>query len=246
MTDKPKDYFAGAAAEGYDGSVAPAFTPQVVNPAVERLAGLAAGSACLEFAIGTGRIALPLRRLGLAVDGIEYSQDMINFLKQKPDSEDLFVVQGDMATTVINKFYGLVYLVFNTIMNLTTQEAQVQCFRNVAQHLEVGGKFVIEVMVPELRKYPPGAAAVPFDVAAEHMGFDTYVTARQLLTSHHLRLRKDGTFHYEGIPFRYVWPAELDLMAQIAGMKLLTRHADWQQNPFDDDSKQHVSVWEKL
>jgi SAM-dependent methyltransferase len=240
MSNLP-DYFAGAIADTYDKDV----ENELADPAVHRLAEMAQGGPCLEFAIGTGRIALPLQARGLRVDGIEYSADMLNVLRAKPGGEQMHLRQGDMATADMGQQYALVFLVFNTIMNLTTQTSQTQCFRNAARHLRTGGHFVVEVMVPDLRRYPPGAVAVPFDVTNTHLGFDTYETAIQKLTSHHVRVSADGHADYTSIPFRYVWPAELDLMAEIAGMQLVSRHADWQGTPFDDNSRKHVSVWMK-
>jgi SAM-dependent methyltransferase len=239
------DYFAGKIALDYDKDVAFNFAPDVIGPTILALTKLAAGGACLEFAIGTGRVALPLRAAGVRVDGIEYSADMIQELRKKPGGAEIHVVQGDMASADMRKTYSLVFLVFNTIMNLTSQEAQVSCFRNASRHLAPGGKFAVEVMTPRLRQYPPGALAVPNDISAGHLGFDTYVVSEQKLTSHHVTINPDGTSHYTSLPFRYVWPAELDLMAQLAGMKLVSRHADWSGSPFDDTSRTHVSVWEK-
>jgi len=240
------DNFAGKAASDYDEGVAFNFAPEILQPTIQRLAELANGGDCLEFAIGTGRVALPLHAHGLRVDGIEFSPDMIAELRKKPGGNALDVRQGDMTTTELGRSYSLVFLVFNTIMNLATQEAQVQCFRNAAKHLNKGGKFVVEVMVPALRLYPPGAIAVPSDVSSGHLGFDTYETASQKLTSHHVTIAADGSSHSNSIPFRYVWPSELDLMAEIAGLKLHWRHGDWNNTAFDDNSKAHVSVWEKI
>jgi SAM-dependent methyltransferase len=240
------DHFAGKTAIDYDEGVAFNFAPEVLQPTIQRLAELASGGDCLEFAIGTGRVALPLYTRGLRVDGIEFSADMIGELKKKPGSGTFDVRQGDMTTTDMGRTYSLVFLVFNTIMNLTTQAAQVQCFRNASKHLNKGGKFVVEVMVPALRLFPPGAIAVPSDVSSGHVGFDTYETALQKLTSHHVTIAADGKSQHSSIPFRYVWPSELDLMAELAGLKLRSRHADWNKAEFEDDSRSHVSVWEKI
>jgi SAM-dependent methyltransferase len=240
------DHFAGKTALDYDEGVAFNFAPEVLEPTLRRLVELASGGDCLEFAIGTGRVALPLQARGLRVDGIEYSPDMIIELRKKSGGKEINVRQGDMTTTEMGRTYSLVFLVFNTIMNLTTQAAQVQCFRNASKHLNKGGKFVVEVMVPALRLYPPSAIAVPSDVSSGHVGFDTYETASQKLTSHHVTIAADGKSQHSSIPFRYVWPSELDLMAELAGLKLRSRHADWNKTPFDDDSKSHVSVWEKI
>jgi SAM-dependent methyltransferase len=240
------DHFAGKIALDYDEGVAFSFTPEVLEPTIRRLAELASGGDCLEFAIGTGRVALPLHEQGLRVDGIEFSPDMISELKKKSGSNEIEVRQGDMTTTHMGRTYSLVFLVFNTIMNLTTQAAQVQCFRNASKHLTKGGKFVVETMLPALRLYPPGAIAVPSDISSGHLGFDTYETASQKLVSHHVMIAADGTSYHESKPFRYVWPSELDLMAELAGLKLHSRHADWNKTAFDDKSKSHVSVWEKI
>jgi SAM-dependent methyltransferase len=239
------DHFAGRIAEQYDMDVADSFAPEIVAPAVRRLAELAQGGPCLEFAIGTGRIALPLQTAGLKVEGIEFSADMISELRKKPGSASIRVVQGDMATADMGTTYSLVFLVFNTVMNLTTQAAQVQCFKNASRHLKPGGKFVVETMLPDLRRYPPGAMAVPFDVSNYHLGFDTYDVAEQKLTSHHVTIKPDGSASHNSLPFRYVWPSELDLMAELADLKLVSRHADWSGTKFDDSSRNHVSVWEK-
>lgn len=239
------DYFSSRIAADYDRDVAESFQPHVLEPMIKMLSTLARGGPCLEFAIGTGRVALALQSVGLKVDGIELSHDMIVEIKKKPGAQALEVRQGDMATLEMGRNYPLVYLVFNTVMNLTTQKAQVQCFRNAAKHLRSGGRFVVEVMVPALRHLPPSAVAVPFDVSQKHIGLDTYVISEQRLTSHHVTLTADGTATYNSIPFRYVWPSELDLMAELAGMRLVQRHGDWIGTPFDDDSRNHVSVWEK-
>ena len=240
------DHFAGKTALDYDEGVASSFAPEIIEPTVQRLFELASGGDCLEFAIGTGRVAVPLHERGLRVDGIEFSADMIEELRKKSGGKSIDVRQGDMTTTEMGRTYSLVFLVFNTIMNLTTQAEQVQCFRNASKHLNKGGKFVVETMMPALRLYPPGAIAVPFDVSSGHLGFDTYETASQKLTSHHVTIAADGTSHHNSIPFRYVWPSELDLMAELAGMKLHSRHSNWNKAVFDDSSKAHVSVWEKI
>jgi hypothetical protein len=240
-----QDHFAGRIAENYDRDLPASFTPEVLNPCVEKLIVLAAGGACLEFAIGTGRVALPMHKLGLHVEGIEFSPDMVSALRRKPGGNELRVEIGDMATFNMGRTYKLVFLVFNTIMNLTTQREQIACFQNAAHHLDAGGKFVVEVMVPDLRRFPPGAVAVPFDVSPAHLGFDTYAVAEQMLWSHHVTIDPDGAAKTHVHPFRYVWPSELDLMAEIAGFTLVSRHADWNGEPFENDSRQHVSVWQK-
>ena len=237
-------YFGEAVAARYDESTAGMSDPAVVEPAVGLLAGLAGGGQALELGIGTGRIALPLARRGIRVQGIDLSRAMVDQLRAKPGGDAIGVTIGDFATTTAGGRFSVAYLVFNTIMNLTTQEAQVACFRNVAAQLEPGGCFVIEVMVPELRKLPPGQNVVPFDVSPQRWAFDVYDTATQAMSSNYVQVN-GGRGEYRSIPFRYVWPAELDLMAQLAGMRLRERWAGWTREPFTSDSGQHVSIWEK-
>ncbi|MEU1478135.1 class I SAM-dependent methyltransferase [Streptomyces sp. NPDC005760] len=242
-------YFGEAVAATYDESSAAMFAPEAVEPAVEVLAGLAGPPGegrALELGVGTGRIALPLAGRGVEVHGIELSRAMADRLRTKPGGEAVGVTIGDFATARAPGTFSVAYLVFNTIMNLTTQDAQVDCFRNVADHLEPGGTFVVEVMVPQLRKLPPGQNAVPFHVGEHRLGFDTYDVATQAMASHHVHVTEDGQGSFRSIPFRYVWPAELDLMARLAGMRLRDRWEDWGRRPFTGDSEQHVSVWEKV
>jgi SAM-dependent methyltransferase len=242
----PENYFDEPVAATYDDdNEGGMFAPEVINPAVEFLAELAGDGAALEFAVGTGRIAVPLSRRGVRVHGIELSEAMAARLVPKPGAGKIGVTIGDMATTRVEGDFRLVYLVFNTIMNLTTQDAQVDCFRNAAAHLAPGGCFVIEVMVPDLQRLPPGETFRPFDVTASHLGFDEYDVAAQGLVSHHYTADKDGRLGHVFTPFRYAWPAEFDLMARIAGMRLRERWAGWQREPFTADSASHVSVWEK-
>ena len=230
-------------AERYDASSAEMFDPAVVDPVVDRLAQLARGGRALEFAIGTGRIAFPLAARGVPVCGIERSEAMAARLLAKPGADTIPVTIGDMATTRVDGSFSLVYLVFNAIMNLTAQAAQVACFRNAAAHLEPGGCFVIEVMVPQLQRLPPGDTFQVFDLGERHVGIDGYDVATQALTSHHFELI-DGTYERTSMPFRYVWPAELDLMAELAGMRLRDRWAGWGREAFTIESREHVSVWE--
>ncbi|MDP9396459.1 MAG: class I SAM-dependent methyltransferase [Actinomycetota bacterium] len=220
------------------------FDPRVVEPAVDFLADLARSGGALELGVGTGRIALPLSRRGIPVHGIDLSTAMIERLRAKPGAERITVTQGDFARTTVPQRFPLAYLVFNTIVNLTTQDEQVPCFCNVADHLEPGGCFVIEVNVPRLRGLPPGEAIRPFAATPERLGFDEYDVANQGLVSHHYHVR-DGRVDVVSTPFRYVWPSELDLMARIAGLTLRERWSDWRRAPFTSDSRQHVSVWEK-
>ena len=237
-------YFGELAAARYDESTAEMSEPGVVEPAVGLLAGLAGGGQALELGIGTGRIALPLARRGIRVEGIDLSRAMVARLRAKPGGDAIRVTIGDFATTAAGGPFRVAYLVFNTIMNLTTQEAQVACFRNVAAQLEPGGCFVIEVMVPELRKLPPGQNVVPFHVSPQRWAFDVYDTATQAMSSNYVTV-SGGQGEYRSIPFRYVWPAELDLMAQLAGLRLRGRWGGWAREPFTGDSGQHVSIWEK-
>jgi SAM-dependent methyltransferase len=243
-------YFGERVAATYDDSENSMFDPAVVEPAVDFLVELADGGRALELGIGTGRIALPLAARGIEVHGIDLSQAMVGRLKAKPGGEGIGVTIGDFATAKVDGSFRLAYLVFNTIMNLTTQEAQVACFRNVAEHLEPGGRFVIEVGVPDLRRLPPGERFVVFDGSTTHWGIDEYDVANQGLISHHFEKRAAApeggeVFEKSWGPFRYVWPSELDLMANIAGLGLRERWAGWRREPFTSESRSHVSVWQK-
>ena len=239
-----EDYFGERVAKHYDESEGEMFTPAGIEPAVSFLADLARDGAALELGIGTGRIALPLSQRGVRVHGIDLSASMVAKLRAKPGGELIDVTLGDFATTTVEGTFTLVYLVFNTIMNLTSQDEQVECFRNVAAHLQPGGCFVIEVGVPDLQRLPPGEIFRPFTVTATTLGFDEYDIANQGLVSHHYRV-VDQRLDLASIPFRYVWPSELDLMARLAGMRLRERWSGWQHEPFTSDSTTHVSVWEK-
>jgi SAM-dependent methyltransferase len=240
----PEDYFGERVAARYDESSADLFEPAVVDPVVEFLAGLAGRGAALEFGIGTGRIALPLARRGIPVHGIDLSEAMVARLRAKPGAEQIGVTIGDFATTAVEGRFSVAYLVFNTIMNLTSQEEQAACFQNVAAHLAPGGCFVIEVMVPALQRLPPGETVRAFTMTATRLGFDEYDVASQGLVSHHYSV-VDGRLEVASMPFRYVWPSELDLMARLAGMTLRERWSGWKREPFTSDSTGHVSVWEK-
>ena len=242
--DHDDGYFGERVAARYDESSAEMFDPAVVEPVVDFLAGLAGSGRALELGIGTGRIALPLAQSGVPVHGIELSKAMAARLRAKPGGEDIHVTIGDFATTTVDRTFSVAYLVFNTIMNLTTQAEQVACFRNVAAHLEPGGCFVIEVGVPSLQRLPPGETVRAFHVSETRWGIDEFDVARQGLTSHHLEI-VDGRVERVSIPFRYAWPAELDLMAELAGMSLRERWSGWNREPFTSDSQKHVSVWEK-
>ena len=245
MTDGHDDgYFGEAVAASYDDDTADMYDPAVLEPAVDFLAGLADGGRALEFGIGTGRIALPLAERGVEVHGIDLSDAMLSRLRAKPGAERIGLTRGDFATTTVEGRFRLAYLDFNTIGNLTTQEDQVACFGNAAAHLEPGGCFVIEVLMPALQRLPPGETVRPFHVSERYWGLDEYDVATQGLISHHLTIRDDGSAQHISMPFRYVWPAELDLMAELAGMRLRERWGGWNREPFTSDSDSHVSVWE--
>jgi SAM-dependent methyltransferase len=241
----PENYFGEAAAARYDESQGEMFDPAVVEATVDFLAELAGGGRALELGIGTGRIALPLSQRGVRVHGIDLSAAMVARLGAKPGADAVGVTIGDFATTRVEGSFSLAYLVFNTINNLTTQEEQVACFENAAAHLAPGGCFVIEVGVPALRRLPPGETYHAFDVSPAHLGFDEYDVVTQGLVSHHYSRADDGRFENVSMPFRYVWPAELDLMARIAGLRLRERWSGWRREPFTSESTKHVSVWEK-
>jgi SAM-dependent methyltransferase len=240
------DLWDEAAARRYDEAASGMFAPDVLDPVVDHLADLAGDGRALELAIGTGRFAVPLAARGVPVAGIELSAPMLAQLRRKADEATIPVVVGDMATAVVPGEFTVVYLVYNTIGNLCTQAEQVACFANAARHLRPGGRFVVEVGVPQLRSLPPGQAAVPFDVSDEHVGFDTYDVVTQQAVSHHLTLQPDGTYRRGTHHFRYVWPAELDLMARLAGLELERRAADWEGSPFTAESRSHVSTWRKV
>ena len=243
----PEDHFGPDVAARYDEDSAAMFAPEALDPAVDRLAALAGDRPALELAIGTGRVGVPLCERGVPVAGIELSEPMAAQLRAKVDEERLPVAIGDMATTVVPGAgtFTLVYLVYNTISNLLTQDEQVECFVNAARHLAPGGRFVIELYVPPLRRLPPTQSAVPFDVADDHVGFDTFDLVTQSCVSHHFSRAEDGSWRRGEGHFRFVWPAELDLMARIAGLRFEARYADWDRSPFTDESTKHVSVWQK-
>jgi SAM-dependent methyltransferase len=237
-------YFDERVAARYDDDAAESFDPEVLDPVIDFLAELAGSGRALELGIGTGRVALPLARRDVQVHGIDLSEAMVAQLRAKPGGEAIGVTIGDFATTTVEGSFSLGYLVFNTIMNLTTQEAQVACFRNVAAHLQQGGRFVIEVGIPQLQRLPPGETVRAFHVSETYWGFDEYDVAVQGLVSHHVSIT-DGEVDRFSIPFRYVWPSELDLMAHLAGMTLRERWGGWKREPFTSDSGKHVSVWQK-
>ena len=240
----PTDPYAPATAARYDRDVAAMFAPEVIEPTVDVLAELAAGGRALELAIGTGRIGLPLSARGVPLAGIERSPAMVDLLRRKPGGAAIEVAVGDMTTTRVDGRFRLVYLVFNTITNLLTQDEQVRCFENAAAHLERGGRFVVEDQVPALHRLPAGATEFVFERTDAHIGIDEYDVVAQRLVSHHTfidgdRVRTSDSHH------RYAWPAEYDLMARIAGLRLVERWADWHRTPFGPDSTAHVSVWQR-
>ena len=248
--DDPADaWFPESVAALYD-QPGGADAPDVVGPAVEVLADLASGGRILEFAVGTGRIAAPLAARGLSISGIELSRAMASRIADKPGGGAVDVTIGDMTSTRVAGEFSLVYLVFNTISNVTTQDGQVAVFGNAAAHLRPGGLFLVEVGLPSLRRLPPGQDVVPFTVAPDpagggYVGFDQYDVLTQEFTSNHITVSPDGSGRFRRIPFRYAWPAEMDLMARLAGMTLRHRWAGWDRSVLTQDSTKHVSVWEK-
>jgi SAM-dependent methyltransferase len=235
-------YFGERVAATYDEHSASMFDPAVVTPAVERLAELAGGGRALEFAIGTGRIALPLAEQGVRVAGIDNSEAMLARLREKPGAERVEAMVGDMGATRVEGEFSLVYLVFNTIFNLTTQDGQVACFENAAAHLRSGGRFVIEARVPELQRLPLGQTVLPWRADPSGMSYYVYDVVTQRLSGQHYYL-EDGTMRASPTEMRYAWPAELDLMARLAGMRLEHRWAGWGREPFTALSPSHVSVY---
>jgi SAM-dependent methyltransferase len=236
--------FTERIAAGYDRGSPDMFDPAVLGPTVDFLADLAGDGRALELGIGTGRVALPLSARGVPVHGIDVSPPMVDRLRAKPGADAVGVTIGDFATTRVEGRFRLVYLVYNTISNLTTQDAQVECFRNAAAHLERGGCFVIELFVPQLRRLPPGDTYHAFAVTPRHLGFDEYDTVEQICVSHHY-WDAGGRLEVWSAPYRYAWPSELDLMARLAGLTPRGRWAGWTREPFTADSPSHVSVWEK-
>jgi Methyltransferase domain len=237
-------YFGERVAAVYDADSASMFDPSVVGPAVETLAELAGDGAALEFAIGTGRIALPLAERGVRVVGIDNSEAMLARLREKPGAERIEASAGDMATTRVEGEFSLVYLVFNTIFNLVTQDGQVACFENAAAHLHSGGRFVIEARVPELQRLPLGQTVLPWRADPDGMSYYVYDVVTQRLSGRHYDF-VDGRVESNPIEMRYAWPSELDLMARFAGMRLQHRWAGWRREPFTGLSPAHVSVYEK-
>jgi SAM-dependent methyltransferase len=242
--DVAQNLFTGPVAAGYDLGSPEMYDPGLLAATAGFLATMARGGRALEFGVGTGRVALPLSRVGVEVCGIDISADMLAQLHRKPGADDIVTTVGDFATTVVPGQFSLVYVVYNTISNLLEQGEQVDVFRNAARHLQPMGRFVVELCVPDLRRFPPGAVAVPFDVSLGHLGFDTLDVATQRGVSHHY-VTSGGRVGRFDSPFRYAWPCELDLMAEIAGMRLRERWADWDRSTFTSDSPKHISVWER-
>jgi Methyltransferase domain len=237
-------YFEEPVASVYDAHSASMFDPAVLEPAVETLAELAGSGAALEFAVGTGRIALPLAERGVRVVGIDNSGAMLDKLREKPGAERVEAFVGDMSSTRVEGEFSLVYLVFNTIFNLTSQDGQVACFENAAAHLPSGGRFVIEALVPELQQLPLGQTVRPARAEADGMSFYVYDVVTQRLSGRHFYF-EDGAIQPKPIEMRYAWPAELDLMGRIAGLRLEHRWANFRREPFTHLSPSHVSVYAK-
>ena len=237
-----QNVFTGLVAARYDEDCASISTEEALSPMLDVLEELAAGGAALEFAIGTGRVGLPLAGRGVPVTGIELSEDMVDELRRKPGGDALPVIIGDMATTTVPGTYNLVYLVFNTLSNLIEQDEQVACFANAAAHLAPGGVFVVEQGEPDLRRFPPGAVAVPFEISDQHLGFDTYDLVTQQLTSHPYRV---GDRELLASHHRWVWFGEMDLMARLASLRLQDRWADWRRTAPDNEHTGAVSIYVK-
>jgi SAM-dependent methyltransferase len=246
LPDVPDDYFGEEVADHYDASVEhdAMFSSEAIDPVVDFLVALAGDGRALELGIGTGRIALPLADRGVPVHGIDLSEAMVARLRAKRGADRIGVTIGDFATAKVGSTFAVAYVVYNTIQNLTTQAAQVACFQNVAAHLEPGGCFVVEVVLPDLQRLPFGETVRPFRVSEGHLGFDTYDVANQGLVSHHYTRAADDSFAYSSAPFRYVWPSELDLMARLAGMAPRERWSGWTGEPFTSTSEKLVAVWE--
>jgi SAM-dependent methyltransferase len=242
----PENYFGEDVAARYDDPSDSMFARSAIAPVVDLLAELAGGGDALELGIGTGRIAVPLSERGVHVHGIDLSEAMVARLRAKPGADAIGVTIGDFSTTRVDGTFTVAYLVYNTINNLTTQDAQVACFQNVGAHLAPGGHFVIEVGVPGLQRLPPGQTAVPFTVTPDRLGFDEYDVVDQGMISHHYWRSADGGFDSLSVPFRYVWPSELDLMGRLTGFRLRDRWAGWDRAPFSPGSQHQVAVFERL
>ena len=236
-------YFGEAVADTYDQDHG-GTDPLLIEQTVDCLFDLTCGGSALEFAIGTGRIALPLAERGATVKGVELSAAMVKKLREKEVGPPIDVIMGDMTSTQVPGVFSLVFLVFNTIYNLTTQQAQIACFQNAARHLKPQGRFLIETFVPPIQKIPFGETKLAFANSRDHFGIDEFDVASQTFTSSHVWM-KEGRHEFLSIPFRYAWPAELDLMANIAGLELEHRWSDWDRSPYDLMSAKHISVWRK-
>ncbi|WP_232524981.1 class I SAM-dependent DNA methyltransferase [Nocardioides mangrovicus] len=242
----PHNYFDEPVAADYDDDTDVRFSAEHLALESGFLAELASpGGRALELAIGTGRVALPLAARGVEVHGIELSQAMVDRLREKPGGREIPVTLGDYTSADADGTFDVAYLVFNTIGNVTTQDAQVATFANAARHLRPGGCFVVETSVPGVSRIAPQERFRVFDHSSEHVGYDEYDRVTQAMWSHHLTFGPEGTVRRNSVPFRYAWPAELDLMARLAGMRLRERWAWWDRTPFTDTSTSHVSVWEK-
>jgi SAM-dependent methyltransferase len=242
LADVTESHFDDWVAERYQRLWPELFDPGVIEPAVDFLVDLAGAGRCLEFGIGTGRVALPLSRRGVGVHGIELSRAMVDQLQTQPEANTIGVTLGDFATATVGETFSVVYLLRNTITNLTTQHEQVNCFRNAAAHLVPGGYFVIENYIPQLQRLPPGETVRLFAATHTHVGFEDYNIATQIAVSHHV-WTIDGELKSFSSPHRYLWPSELDLMAQLAGMTLHERWDGWRRDAFTSESQNHVSVW---
>jgi SAM-dependent methyltransferase len=234
-----------AVAEAYDATTAALFDPAVIGPTVDRLAELADGGRALEFASGTGRIALPLSQRGISVSGIELSPDMTAQLAAKPGADQVAVTLGDMTSTRVGGTFSLVYLVYNTIMNVTTLDDQIAVFANAAAHLAPGGCFVVEVCVPNIRQLPPGERGRVFTLEPDHVGIETFDDMVDQVTWSHHWMEVDGQLVRHSAPYRYVWPAELELMGRLNGFRLRERWGDWARRPFTSSSYEQIAVFEK-
>lgn len=240
----PQNLFTGIKATNYDRGAPEMWDPVLLDATAEFLAAQAHGGPALEFGIGTGRVAIPLSERGIQVHGIDISADMIDELRRKPGSEAIGATVGDFAVAAIPGEFSVVYVVYNSISNLLEQSEWVETFRNASRHLLSGGVFVMELDVMGLRRFPPGATVLPFDVSPNHLGFDTLDVAKQRGVSHHYVVVDGRGGHFES-PFRFAWPAELDLMAEMAVMRLRERWGDWDRTPFTGESTKHISVWER-
>lgn len=240
----PVDSFDEWIAARYEQLWPELFAPAVIDPAVDFLAELAGSGPALELGVGTGRIAVPLSRRGVRVHGIELSPAMVAQLRARQAGADIQVTLGDFAHAWVGDMFTLVYLLRNTITNLTTQDEQVAAFGNAAAHLRPGGYFVVENYVPALQRLPPGETVHVFTRTPTHLGFEEYDLAAQIAVSHHYWII-DGELKTFSSPHRYAWPAELDLMARIADMTLRDRYGDWSRTAFTGASRSHISVWQK-